>query len=106
MQDGVALERKTKEELKQIAQGLEIEKISALRKDEIIERIRAKRKQLEEKKNAQQEQPKRRERPADVVEVRGVLDVMGDGFGFLMWQITAQAEGTSMFRRFRFSDSI
>lgn len=83
MQDGVALERKTKEELKQIAQGLEIEKISALRKDEIIERIRAKRKQLEEKKNAQQEQPKRRERPADVVEVRGILDVMGDGFGFL-----------------------
>ena len=30
MQDGIALERKTKEELKQIAQGLEIERISVL----------------------------------------------------------------------------
>ena len=36
MQDGVKLERKTKDELKQIAQGLGIEKISALKKDEII----------------------------------------------------------------------
>ena len=31
MQDGVKLERKTKDELKQIAQGLGIEKISALK---------------------------------------------------------------------------
>jgi len=82
MQDGVKLERKTKEELKQIAQGLGIEKISALKKDEIIALIREKR-----EKNAQEEkqkvQPKKRERPADVVEVCGVLDVMADGFGFL-----------------------
>ena len=28
-------------------------------------------------------QPKKRERPADAVEVKGVLDVMTDGFGFL-----------------------
>ena len=40
MQDGVKLERKTKDELKQIAQGLGIEKISALKKDEIIALIR------------------------------------------------------------------
>ncbi|MBQ8301441.1 MAG: transcription termination factor Rho [Clostridia bacterium] len=82
MQDGVKLERKTKEELKQIAQGLGIEKISALKKDEIITLIREKR-----EKNTQEEkqkiQPKKRERPADVVEVCGVLDVMADGFGFL-----------------------
>ena len=32
MQDGVKLERKTKDELKQIAQGLGIEKTSALKK--------------------------------------------------------------------------
>ena len=84
MQDGIALERKTKEELKQIAQGLEIERISVLKKDEIIEKIREKRKLLEEKKLSDaQSQPKKRERPADAVEVKGILDVMNDGFGFL-----------------------
>lgn len=81
MQDGVKLERKTKEELKQIAQGLGIEKISALKKDEIIALIREKRESLA--KEMAKEQPKKRERPADVVEVCGVLDVMADGFGFL-----------------------
>lgn len=82
MQDEIKLERKTKEELKQIAQGLGIEKISALKKDEIIARINAKREEMaaQEKQNAQ---PKKRERPADAVEVCGVLDVMSDGFGFL-----------------------
>ena len=82
MQDGVMLERKTKDELKQIAQGLGIEKISALKKDEIIARIREKREQIAEEEK-KKEQPKKRERPADAVEVKGVLDVMNDGFGFL-----------------------
>jgi transcription termination factor Rho len=82
MQDGVKLERKTKEELKQIAQGLGIEKISALKKDEIIALIREKREQMAEEEK-KKEQPKKRERPADAVEVCGVLDVMSDGFGFL-----------------------
>ena len=36
MQDGIALERKTREELKQIAIGLEIPKVSTLKKDEMI----------------------------------------------------------------------
>ena len=76
------LERKTNDELKQIAQGLGIEKISALKKDEIIARIREKREQIAEEEKAKP-QPKKRERPADVVEVKGVLDVMADGFGFL-----------------------
>ncbi len=94
MQDGVALERKTKEELKQIAQGLEIDKISALRKDDIIAKIREKRKEIEEKKNAQvQSQPKKRERPADAVEVCGILDVMGDGFGFLRVENYSSSRG-------------
>jgi transcription termination factor Rho len=44
MQDGIALERKTKDELKQIAQGLEIEKISSLKKEDLIFAIREKRK--------------------------------------------------------------
>lgn len=51
MQDGVKLERKTKDELKQIAQGLGIEKISALKKDEIIALIREKRDRLQMRKN-------------------------------------------------------
>lgn len=82
MQDGVKLERKTKDELKQIAQGLGIEKISALKKDEIIALIREKREQIANEEK-QKVQPKKRERPADAVEVKGVLDVMTDGFGFL-----------------------
>ncbi len=79
MQDGIALERKTKEELKQIAQGLEIEKISSLKKDEIIAAIRAKREENERIK-AQEE---KKQRPTNAVEVCGILDVMNDGFGFL-----------------------
>lgn len=74
------LQRKTKEELKQLALGLEIPKISALKKDELIEAILKKRSELAE---AAKEKPKKRQRPADVVEVCGVLDVMADGFGFL-----------------------
>ncbi len=84
MQDGVKLERKTKEELKQIAQGLGIERISALKKDEIIALIREKREQMaQEEREKEKLKPKKRERPADAIEVRGVLDVMADGFGFL-----------------------
>ena len=82
MQDGVALERKTREELKQIALGLEIPKVSALKKDEIIALIRAHREENKQKE-LQNKQKNKRERPADVVEVCGVLDVMSDGFGFL-----------------------
>ena len=63
MQDGVKLERKTKDELKQIAQGLGIEKISALKKDEIIALIREKREQIANEEK-QKVQPKKRERPA------------------------------------------
>lgn len=77
------LERKTKEELKQIALGLEIPKISVMKKDEIIEAIREKRKLIEEEIKKLPENKKKRERPEDVVEVCGVLDVMNDGFGFL-----------------------
>ncbi len=85
MQDGVALERKTKEELKQIAQGLGIEKVYNLKKEEIIAFIREERIKIEESKKiqAQSAKPKKRERPADAVSVCGILDVMQDGFGFL-----------------------
>ncbi len=91
MQDGVALERKTRVELIQIAQGLEIPKVSSLKKDEIIALIRKHREETAQKaqqkaqKEAQKEKPERR-RPSDVVEVCGILDVMEDGFGFLRFE--------------------
>ena len=44
--------------------------------------IREKREQIANEEK-QKVQPKKRERPADAVEVKGVLDVMTDGFGFL-----------------------
>lgn len=87
MEEQIALERKTKEELKQIAQGLGLEKLSALKKSEIAELIVAKREELAEKEREQQHKPReKKQRPADVVEVCGVLDVMADGFGFLRFE--------------------
>lgn len=77
------LERKTKEELKQIAQGLGIEKISALKKDEIARLITEKREELAKTEAVEKSREKKKQRPADAVEVCGVLDVMADGFGFL-----------------------
>ncbi len=84
MQDGIALERKTREELKQLAMGLGIPKVSALKKDEIIALIRRHREEAQ--KQAQAEKRPERKRPSDVVEVCGVLDVMADGFGFLRFE--------------------
>lgn len=87
-----ALGRKTKEELKQIAMGLEIPHISSMKKDEIIEAICAKRKQIEED-NKKKEQPKKKStRPSDAMEVCGVLDVMNDGFGFLRFENYSSGE--------------
>lgn len=84
MVDGIALERKTREELKQIAIGLEIPRVSTLKKDDLILKIRETRKKQEEAASAAKYEKKAvRQRPADVVEVRGILDVMSDGFGFL-----------------------
>lgn len=79
MQDGVALERKTKEELKQIALGLEVPKVSLMKKEELILAIR----QARENQKPEEEKKPIKKRPADVLEVSGVLDVMMDGFGFL-----------------------
>ncbi len=81
MEERRELERKTKEELKQLAQGLEIPKISALKKDELIDAILAKRD--ENRAKVETELPKKRQRPQDVIEVCGVLEVLADGFGFL-----------------------
>lgn len=76
MQKSTDLSGKTKEELKEIAKGLGIEKISLLKKDELVLAIT---KAVSEVDTA----PKKRQRPQEAVEVCGVLDVMSDGFGFL-----------------------
>lgn len=85
MAEEIQLERQTKEELKQIAIGLEIPRVSSLKKDELIEKIREKRAE-QEKKAEEKPQQKIRRRPDDVVEVKGILDVMADGFGFLRFE--------------------
>lgn len=82
MNEEILLSHKTKEELKQIATGLGIEKISALKKEDIIKKI------IEARTNDKREtpedvQPKKKERPSDVCEVCGILDILNDGFGFL-----------------------
>lgn len=76
MQERTDLKDKTKEELKEIAKGLGIEKISSLKKDELILAITEAVSDVDTK-------PKKRQRPQEAVEVCGVLDVMADGFGFL-----------------------
>lgn len=81
MEEKLELERKTKEELKQLAQGLEISKISSMKKEELVEAILKKRD--ENRAKTESEKPKKRQRPADVIEVCGVLEVLADGFGFL-----------------------
>ncbi len=84
MEERRELERKTKEELKQLAQGLEIPGISALKKDELVDAILKKRD--ENRAKTENEAPKKRQRPQDVIEVCGVLEVLADGFGFLRFE--------------------
>ena len=92
MNEEILLSHKTKEELKQIATGLGIEKISALKKEDIIKKIIDAR--AGEKKAVHEEvQPKKKERPSDVCEVCGVLDILNDGFGFLRVDGLKPSEG-------------
>lgn len=114
IEDEVILARKTREELKQIAQVLGIKRISAMKKDELVAVIKEKQtqtadtdddeekikivtadkkviakkppKESEDEKEPAPVRTKVRERPSDVVEVCGVLDVMADGFGFLRFE--------------------
>ena len=103
------LNRKTKEELKQLAQGLGLTKISTLKKDDLILAITKKRDEIAKKnkelkqnnlryenineaevtkvtQSATAPEKKKRERPDDAIEVCGILEVMPDGFGFLRFE--------------------
>ena len=86
--ENVILNHKTKEELKQIAVGLGIVKISALNKEQLIEKIIEARtydvsSTTSEVAQNVQTTSKKKERPADASEVCGILDILNDGFGFL-----------------------
>lgn len=70
----------TKENLKSIANELNIEKVSLMKKLDIINAI------LEKENEENNRKRKKSERPADVTEVSGVLEVMSDGYGFLRFE--------------------
>lgn len=68
------LKKKKKEELKDIAEKMGIEKVSSMKKGEIIEEV------------LKAEKPKKSERPSDVTEMTGVLEVKAEGYGFLRFE--------------------
>ncbi len=102
--------KKTREELKEIASMCGIEKISGLKKSELIQKIMESASEQKPEKPArnqetgdkehqtkdshvdeydvEKKEPVRvkKERPSDVVSVCGVLEVMADGFGFLRFE--------------------
>lgn len=93
------LNKKTKDELKTIASELGINKISALKKLDIINAILNSQNNNDENNQNTLDNDfsedstdnatsvvKKRERPADVTEVCGVLDVKSDGYGFLRFE--------------------
>ncbi len=87
MTDYEILQTKPLSELKAYAKQLELSGVSGLKKSELVERIAAeclKRAAQEEAKPQPTEKPVReKQRPNDVYEVKGFLDVHEDGFGFI-----------------------
>ena len=71
------LNSKKKDELKEIAVSMNIEIIPSMKKLDIINEIL---------KNDIDNAPKKRERPSDVKEMTGVLEVKADGYGFLRFE--------------------
>lgn len=86
------LNKMKKEDLKEIASELNIPKISALKKIDIINAIIESQKNIKEETDYKEEidisekneaAQKKRERPADVTEICGVLEVVNESYGFL-----------------------
>ena len=71
------LNSKKKDELKEIAVSMNIEITQSMKKLDIINEIL---------KNDNDNAPKKRERPSDVTEMTGVLEVKADGYGFLRFE--------------------
>ncbi len=94
MQEYEILRQKSLTDLREIAKTMGITKIASLRKNELIECIIKnsqshndaeenfdEKTQLKEATNIKN--AKQRQRPDDVVEVRGFLEVLSDGYGFI-----------------------
>ena len=79
------LNQKTKDNLKTIAEEENIKISSSMKKLDIINLIIENQKKEEEKKE-ENNIPKKRERPDDVVEMCGVLEVKAEGYGFLRFE--------------------
>ena len=73
---------KSKEELKQLATGLGIEKINSLKKGELAEKI-VEARALHSSQCIEDTDTKKPPKPSNVHEVCGILEVLNDGFGFL-----------------------
>ncbi len=73
------IDKLKKEQLKEIATDLGIKNVSSLKKDAIIDLIK-------EKTESAEPQQKKRERPSDVTEMTGVLEVRDEGYGFLRFE--------------------
>lgn len=77
------LNSKTKAEIKTIAEGLGIENLSAMKKLDIINAVLAKEAESKDNQPATGTPGETKTRPADAVEMTGVLEVKPDGYGFL-----------------------
>ena len=105
MYDFEQLNSKTKEQLKAIAAEKNIPKLSSMKKLDIINAIlESERTVVPEKavvpdeivekhsENRTNIKPKKKERPSDVTEMTGVLDVKPDGYGFLRFENYASSK--------------
>lgn len=103
MYDFEQLNSMTKDKLKEIAAGKGIPRLSAMKKLDIINAIlEADRtfvpeqavvpKEAEAVKEERKPEKKKRERPADAVEITGVLDVKPEGYGFLRFENYASSK--------------
>lgn len=83
------LNKKTKDCLKDIAEKENLKISSSMKKLDIINMIIENQNKVEEKKEEEATEsntPKKRERPDDVVEMCGVLEVKAEGYGFLRFE--------------------
>lgn len=78
------LNKKTKDSLKEIAEKENLKISSTMKKLDIINMIIENQNKKEE--NTESNTPKKRERPDDVVEMCGVLEVKAEGYGFLRFE--------------------
>lgn len=84
MQESENLNKKSLATLREMAKAMGITKVSGLKKAQLIECIVEKNNEKNKAEtNTKTDKTKVRQRPNDVVEVRGFLEVLSDGYGFI-----------------------